>query len=218
MRHSTAELFNAWLAALRESRSPPPPPGLALVAWGATARPRDHARAPGCTAALGCGPSASRPPHARPLRCLNCESITSRDEQCLDLSVDITQNSSVTACLRNFRCKHAILFFCDACRTIPCCCCRPLLAPCKQGQCACVNARVRECSRACVRERGRERARARARVLLAPCPFASNAFSSSCLAARSRWETLSGADKFYCDQCCSLQEAQKWCARQSCTN
>lgn len=60
-------------------------------------------------------------------KCLNCESITSRDEKCLDLSVDITQNSSVTACLRNF----------------------------------------------------------------------------------SRWETLTGADKFHCDQCCSLQEAQK---------
>ena len=60
-------------------------------------------------------------------RCLTCETVTSRDEKFLDVSVDVNQNTSITACLRNF----------------------------------------------------------------------------------SKWETLSGDDKFYCDTCCSLQEAQK---------
>jgi len=60
-------------------------------------------------------------------KCLCCETVTSRDESFLDLSVDIDQNTSITSCLRNF----------------------------------------------------------------------------------SRTETLSKEDKFYCDTCCSLQEAQK---------
>lgn len=35
-------------------------------------------------------------------RCLSCETVTSRDEAFLDLSIDIEQNTSVTACLRQF--------------------------------------------------------------------------------------------------------------------
>lgn len=35
-------------------------------------------------------------------RCLTCETVTSRDEAFLDLSIDIEQNTSVTACLRQF--------------------------------------------------------------------------------------------------------------------
>ncbi|KAF9004924.1 cysteine proteinase, partial [Hymenopellis radicata] len=35
-------------------------------------------------------------------RCLTCETVSSRDESFLDLSIDIEQNSSVTACLRQF--------------------------------------------------------------------------------------------------------------------
>lgn len=60
-------------------------------------------------------------------KCLSCESITSKDESFLDLSIDVEQNSSLTNCLFNF----------------------------------------------------------------------------------SSVETLSRGDKFYCDKCCSLQEAQK---------
>jgi len=60
-------------------------------------------------------------------KCLCCESITSKDESFLDLSIDVEQNSSLTNCLFNF----------------------------------------------------------------------------------SSIETLSRGDKFYCDKCCSLQEAQK---------
>jgi ubiquitin carboxyl-terminal hydrolase 12/46 len=60
-------------------------------------------------------------------KCLCCESVTSKDESFLDLSIDIEQNTSLTNCLFNF----------------------------------------------------------------------------------SSIETLSRGDKFYCDKCCSLQEAQK---------
>lgn len=35
-------------------------------------------------------------------RCLNCESLSSKDEDFLDLSVDIRQNASITQCLKDF--------------------------------------------------------------------------------------------------------------------
>ncbi|KAG8819024.1 hypothetical protein FRC17_010625 [Serendipita sp. 399] len=52
-------------------------------------------------------------------RCLTCETVSSRDEMFLDLSIDIEQNSSVTACLRQFSASEMLCqrnkFFCDAC-------------------------------------------------------------------------------------------------------
>ena len=68
-------------------------------------------------------------------RCLTCESVSfeaifwniylkeqqlsSRDEAFLDLSIDIEQNSSVTACLRQFSASEMLCqknkFFCDSC-------------------------------------------------------------------------------------------------------
>ncbi|KAJ3861914.1 hypothetical protein EV359DRAFT_15055, partial [Lentinula novae-zelandiae] len=52
-------------------------------------------------------------------RCLTCETISSRDESFIDLSIDIEQNSSVTACLRQFSASEMLCqrnkFFCDAC-------------------------------------------------------------------------------------------------------
>ncbi|KAL5494820.1 hypothetical protein ACEPAI_282 [Sanghuangporus weigelae] len=52
-------------------------------------------------------------------RCLTCETVSSRDEAFLDLSIDIEQNSSVTACLRQFSASemlcHKNKFFCDSC-------------------------------------------------------------------------------------------------------
>lgn len=45
--------------------------------------------------------------------------VSSRDETFLDLSIDIEQNSSVTACLRQFSASEMLCqknkFFCDAC-------------------------------------------------------------------------------------------------------
>ncbi|WJX33702.1 Ubiquitin carboxyl-terminal hydrolase 3 [Trifolium repens] len=35
-------------------------------------------------------------------RCLQCETVTARDETFFDLSLDIEQNSSITSCLKNF--------------------------------------------------------------------------------------------------------------------
>lgn len=52
-------------------------------------------------------------------RCLTCESVTSRDESFLDLSLDIERNTSVTACLRQFSASEMLYarnkFFCDTC-------------------------------------------------------------------------------------------------------
>ncbi|KAJ8523053.1 hypothetical protein ONZ45_g451 [Pleurotus djamor] len=52
-------------------------------------------------------------------RCLTCETVSSRDESFLDLSIDIEQNSSVTSCLRQFSASEMLCqknkFFCDAC-------------------------------------------------------------------------------------------------------
>lgn len=52
-------------------------------------------------------------------RCLTCETTSSRDESFLDLSIDISQNSSVTSCLRQFSASEMLCeknkFFCDTC-------------------------------------------------------------------------------------------------------
>ncbi|PAV22641.1 cysteine ase [Pyrrhoderma noxium] len=52
-------------------------------------------------------------------RCLTCETVSSRDEAFLDLSIDIERNSSVTACLRQFSASEMLCqrnkFFCDSC-------------------------------------------------------------------------------------------------------
>ncbi|KAL3620937.1 Ubiquitin carboxyl-terminal hydrolase 3 [Castilleja foliolosa] len=52
-------------------------------------------------------------------RCLQCETVTARDETFLDLSLDIEQNSSITSCLKNFSSTETLnaedKFFCDKC-------------------------------------------------------------------------------------------------------
>lgn len=52
-------------------------------------------------------------------RCLTCETVSSRDESFLDLSIDIEPHSSVTACLRQFSASEMLCqrnkFSCDAC-------------------------------------------------------------------------------------------------------
>jgi ubiquitin carboxyl-terminal hydrolase 12/46 len=53
------------------------------------------------------------------VRCLCCETVTRRIESFFDLSVDIEQNSSLTACLRNFSSTELLekqdKFYCDFC-------------------------------------------------------------------------------------------------------
>lgn len=55
-------------------------------------------------------------------RCLTCENVSARDESFLDLSIDIEQNSSITACLRQFSASEMLAqknkFFCDACGSL----------------------------------------------------------------------------------------------------
>eukprot|EP00094_Tigriopus_californicus_P002027 TCALIF_01953-PA protein Name:"Similar to USP46 Ubiquitin carboxyl-terminal hydrolase 46 (Pongo abelii)" AED:0.17 eAED:0.17 QI:0/0.8/0.63/0.90/1/1/11/530/644 len=52
-------------------------------------------------------------------RCLNCETVTSKDEDFFDLSIDIEQNTSLTSCLRNFSRTETLCsdnkFKCDTC-------------------------------------------------------------------------------------------------------
>ena len=52
-------------------------------------------------------------------KCLTCENMTTRDEVFLDLSIDIEQNSSVSACLRQFSASEMLCernkFHCDIC-------------------------------------------------------------------------------------------------------
>ncbi|KAI9025953.1 hypothetical protein CLU79DRAFT_813227 [Phycomyces nitens] len=52
-------------------------------------------------------------------KCLMCETVTSRDESFMDLSIDVEINSSVTSCLRQFSASetlcHKNKYFCDVC-------------------------------------------------------------------------------------------------------
>ncbi|KAG2217644.1 hypothetical protein INT45_004220 [Circinella minor] len=52
-------------------------------------------------------------------KCLTCETVTSRDECFMDLSIDVEMNSSVTSCLRQFSASetlcHKNKYFCDVC-------------------------------------------------------------------------------------------------------
>jgi len=52
-------------------------------------------------------------------KCLSCESITSKDESFLDLSIDIEQHSSLTNCLAHFSSIEMLSrgdkFYCDKC-------------------------------------------------------------------------------------------------------
>lgn len=63
-------------------------------------------------------------------KCLRCETVTSRDEKFLDLSLDIEPNSSITHCLRQFSAREMLngkeKYFCD------CCSCRQEASKCMQ--------------------------------------------------------------------------------------
>lgn len=59
---------------------------------------------------------------ANETRCLECETITQRDENFLDLSLEVEANTSVSGCIRKF-CKvetlaHSDKFFCDTCNSL----------------------------------------------------------------------------------------------------
>lgn len=55
-------------------------------------------------------------------RCLNCETVTSKDEDFFDLSIDVEQNTSITSCLKNFSNTETLCsdnkFQCDSCCTL----------------------------------------------------------------------------------------------------
>ncbi|KAK7503716.1 hypothetical protein BaRGS_00004839 [Batillaria attramentaria] len=52
-------------------------------------------------------------------RCLNCETVSSKDEDFLDLSVDVEQNTSITSCLRGFSNTETLCaehkYYCEVC-------------------------------------------------------------------------------------------------------
>ncbi|KAJ3125224.1 hypothetical protein HK100_010924 [Physocladia obscura] len=55
-------------------------------------------------------------------KCLTCETTTNRDEAFLDLSVDISQHTSISTCLRNFSTSETLCakdkFYCDKCKSL----------------------------------------------------------------------------------------------------
>ncbi|CAO3680492.1 unnamed protein product [Rhizopus microsporus] len=55
-------------------------------------------------------------------KCLSCETVTSRDECFMDLSIDVEMNSSITSCLRQFSASetlcHKNKYFCDVCASL----------------------------------------------------------------------------------------------------
>lgn len=52
-------------------------------------------------------------------RCLCCETVSSKDESFLDISVDVEQNTSISYCLKNFSCTETLCseqkYFCETC-------------------------------------------------------------------------------------------------------
>ncbi|XP_028570552.1 ubiquitin carboxyl-terminal hydrolase 12-like isoform X1 [Podarcis muralis] len=54
-------------------------------------------------------------------RCLTCESVSSKDEDFLDLSIDVEQNTSITHCLRKFSNSETLCsdqkYYCEQCRS-----------------------------------------------------------------------------------------------------
>lgn len=52
-------------------------------------------------------------------RCLNCETVSSKDEDFLDLSVDVYSNTSITHCLRDFSNTETLCsehkYYCEVC-------------------------------------------------------------------------------------------------------
>lgn len=55
-------------------------------------------------------------------KCSACQTVTSRYESFLDLSIDIEPNTSLNACLKNFSSIEVLnghnKFFCDTCRSL----------------------------------------------------------------------------------------------------
>ena len=121
-------------------------------------------------------------------KCLQCETVTSREEAFYDLSLEIEQNSSVTSCLQNFRYSNA------TCGMLP-----------SSAECSLVAAQA---------------LRNGAIVMWPLWPGSAALVGCLCLAQHitvpdmlfygcSSTETLDAEDKFFCDTCQCLQEAQK---------
>ena len=52
-------------------------------------------------------------------KCLTCETVKSKDEDFIDISVDIEQNTSITACLNDFSSSETLTgtskYYCEEC-------------------------------------------------------------------------------------------------------
>lgn len=101
---------------LREFRSAPKPSGSATPVETSSAASTDtmtSATAAGWIHDLFEGLLSSE------TKCLTCENVSRRNEQFMDLSIDLEKNSSVTSCLRNFSASEMLCernkFHCDHC-------------------------------------------------------------------------------------------------------
>ena len=55
-------------------------------------------------------------------KCLQCETVTSREENFYEIPLEIEQNCSLTSCLRRFRCIQCwALLCCMPCLAASCC-------------------------------------------------------------------------------------------------
>lgn len=136
---------------------------------------------PPLTQPHGCITLSLACPCAAPPPHTHNDAVTSREEDFYDLSLEIDQNCSLTSCLRNFRCCHSL-------------CGTRLPAPCMQpapprvgfaGSCVQSAWLPAGCCARCIDS----------------APFHVPLY-------RSSTETLDAEDKFFCDKCGCLQEAQ----------
>jgi len=100
-----------------------------LPSWFHTSAERTQSKPTG--GKCGAGDAAGSPPEptwvheifqgilTSETRCLNCETVSSKDEDFFDLQVDVDQNTSITHCLRCFSNTETLCsdnkFKCDHC-------------------------------------------------------------------------------------------------------
>jgi hypothetical protein len=144
-------------------------------------------------------------------RCLHCETVTCREEVFMDLSLEIEQNCSVTSCLRNFR------YIGQHVREMALCIVRVhVIRPIAAFGLTVAGYVDVDLSCWVQVGSGEHQMYCTHKLLSAPAISSRLTRLSPCMTLMhdlmhdpSAMEMLNCEDKFFCDQCCCLQEAQK---------